>query len=100
MFNNKDGIKPTQLHGKKDQLVGSLKEKVGSVFSSNLQAEGEIQKVQGQSEENIANVMQNIEAHKDHIKGSMKKTAGNLTNNKSLEAEGHKDILKGNVKKN
>jgi uncharacterized protein YjbJ (UPF0337 family) len=100
MFNNKNGDKPTQSHGKKDQLVGSVKESIGSVVSSDLQAKGAIQKAHGEAEEHVAAVMQNIEAHADHAKGSLKKTIGSVINNKELQAEGHKDLLKGEIKKN
>ena len=98
MFNNKDE-KPSKAQGKQDQAIGGLKEKIGSVFSSDLEAKGRVQKAHGEGEYKLADTMETAEGHADTTKGHVKKAVGGATGDRSLEAEGEKDKIKGGYKK-
>ncbi|MDT2746873.1 CsbD family protein [Vagococcus fluvialis] len=92
----------------KDSVKGKVKEVAGSVTrNESLQAEGVVDQILGASKEVLDDVKGSINTVSntvlgsgkvDRIKGGVKKSAGEMTDNKELEVKGIADEVVGTSK--
>jgi len=92
----------------KDSVKGKVKEVAGSVTrNESLQAEGVVDQILGASKEVLDDVKDSINTVSntilgsgkvDRIKGGVKKSAGEMTDNKELEVKGIADEVIGTSK--
>jgi uncharacterized protein YjbJ (UPF0337 family) len=92
----------------KDSVKGKVKEVAGSVTrNESLQAEGVVDQILGASKEVLDDVKGSINTVSntvlgsgkvDRIKGGVKKSAGEMTDNKELEVKGNADEVVGTSK--
>jgi uncharacterized protein YjbJ (UPF0337 family) len=90
---------PSKISAVKDQLVGATKEVLGAVFSENLHSAGAEQRIHGEREYEIAIMAQEKQANWDNAAGTVKETAGQLMDNKKMQAEGWAQQREGEIKK-
>ena len=82
--------------GKVDEVVGNVKQGVGSAFGNErLEAEGRAQELGGESRQDVAKGVGTVKGVAEEAKGNIKQGLGNLTGNERLEAEGNVDEIKG-----
>jgi uncharacterized protein YjbJ (UPF0337 family) len=85
--------------GKLEEIGGTLKETLGDVTGNErLQAEGEADKLQGQSRQEVAKGVGRAKGAGEELKGNLKQGLGNLTGDEQLQAEGRADELKGQAR--
>lgn len=82
--------------GKLDEVVGNVKQGVGSTFGNErMEAEGRAQELGGESRQDAAKTVGTVKGMAEEAKGNIKQGLGNLTDDERLHAEGHADELKG-----
>ncbi|CAG8562326.1 4397_t:CDS:2 [Ambispora leptoticha] len=92
--NGNDGA--TKTHGNTTYYTGAAKEKVGTVLGNErMQAEGKVEKLQGESEYNAAQFKGQTQGVKDNVKGHAKDAIGGITGNQQMQAEGKLDKTSG-----
>lgn len=74
----------TKTTGYANKLTGAAKEAVGTVFSDNLKAEGQVQKDQGQAEITSGKVQEGS----NKLVGAAKQNAGAIFADGTLKREG------------
>lgn len=84
-----------------DQIVGSVKETVGSIgnaigINNDLQQDGKQQRKEGDVEYEAAQTEDAAKAKKDQIKGSLKENVGGIFSDKQKQ-EGKMDKAKGDA---
>jgi len=94
-----DPSEPSKVLAMKDQILGATKEVLGAVFSENLHNAGVDQRIHGEREYEIAVMAQEKQANWDQTAGSAKATAGQVLDNKMMQAEGETQQRQAEIKK-
>ncbi|HEX6288023.1 MAG TPA: CsbD family protein [Herpetosiphonaceae bacterium] len=82
--------------GKIDEVVGNIKQGVGSAFGNErMEAEGRAQELGGESRQDVAKGVGTMKGMAEEVKGNIKQGLGDLTDDERLQAEGKADELKG-----
>ncbi|KAL6069037.1 hypothetical protein QOT17_007763 [Balamuthia mandrillaris] len=85
--------------GRKDQLIGGLKEGTGKLFGAKeMEARGTAQKELGNNEIKAAEAKEMAEGAGQKMGGWVKEAAGTLTGNEKLRMEGKADKVVGDRK--
>lgn len=94
-----DPTEPSKISAMKDQILGATKEVIGAVFSKNLHDQGAEQRIHGEREYEIAVMSEEKQANWDRSAGTVKETAGQLMDNKKMQAEGIAQQRESEIKK-
>jgi uncharacterized protein YjbJ (UPF0337 family) len=94
-----DPAEPSKISAVKDQLLGATKEVLGAVFSENLHTAGIEQRIHGEREYEIAVMTQERQADQNQTVGAVKEVAGQVMNDKRMEAEGFAQQRESEIKR-
>lgn len=91
---------PSRTEAKKDKVVGSVKENVGSVVGNeSLEAKGKSQNSAGVVQETAANVQGYVQGAADQVAGAVKGAYNSLAGNTGSEAADKVQKKKGEAQK-